>query len=399
MVPLAPGIRSVYNKWKERWHNKLSKEEYAMKKNLIALVLILALCCLAAAAGAEIIHYDPGHTTHSFSGNTCTVCGWMQPGFYMGDEMVLSWDDLKSMGYVEVLDNGTLSKVVGNLEGKLVIGEDVTRVDGNMYPLFADTPLQEVWIPRTVTELGRYLTARTSIRVVRLYCPVTKLEDNAFDESLSKPACLETVWLPDTLTEIGNSAFDECTALKRLDLPDSVEKLGSRFLYNTYLTQINLPPRLRDVSSAFYSCSLDSIVLPASVEKMNGQAFSYCDARVIDLSQTQITQLPDQCFQYCKKLETLVLPAHLESFGWACFADNYALKRLVLPDGFSSLGNSWLSVEEIVWPVSLIDVNSQSPENLKTIYYRGSENQWKLNGANSKWDLSGVTVICNYTGN
>lgn len=370
-----------------------------MRKNLFAFLLVLALCCTTFLANAEIIHCDPAHTDHQFNGNTCTVCGWMIPGFYMDDEMVLSWDELKSMGYVEVLEDGRLTKVAGNLDGKLVIDEEITKIDGNSFELFAGSSLKEVWIPRTVTKLGNYLTVKTSIREVRIYCPITELPENCFNAYADKHSALENVWLPDTIKSIGNSAFSECTGLKKLDLPDSVEELHGRFLYNTELKEMAIPPYLKDISSAFYACSLTNITLPATVEKISPQGFCYCDAEFIDMSKTQITVIPDQCFQYCKKLKTLILPSNLKAFGWACFADNRELKKLVLPDGFNDLGNNYFDyIEEIVWPVSLIDVVNHTPRDLKTIYYRGTENQWKLNGANVKWDLSNVKVICNYTG-
>ncbi len=370
-----------------------------MSRRITGLILVLAMWLTVCSAHAEIIHYDPEHTEHIFSGDTCTVCGWMQPGFYMDGEMVLTWDELKSMGYVDVWEDGRLNKVVGNLEGRLVIGEEVTKVDGNQYPLFKDTPLQEVWIPRSVTELGGYLISRTSIREVRLFCPVTKLEDNVFCESLNKNANLEKVYLPDTVVEIGANAFERCKALKQLDLPDSLQKLGHAMLSETRMEQLTIPPNVIDVSSAFCESGLLYIKLPPSVEKLGKGAFVYSSAVTIDLSEVQIKELPDQCFQYCSDLENLILPRSLESFGWACFSKNDMLKRIVLPDGFKSLGSTRMDdVEEIVWPISLVDVNNAFPEKLKTILYRGTENQWKLNGANSKWDLSGVTVICNYTG-
>ena len=44
------------------------------------LLAVLMLCGAAGVSGAEIIHCDPNHGDHEFSGNTCTVCGWMRPG-------------------------------------------------------------------------------------------------------------------------------------------------------------------------------------------------------------------------------------------------------------------------------------------------------------------------------
>lgn len=370
-----------------------------MKKRFWILTFVLVF--LLSAARAEIIHIDPSHGEHEYGGgNVCSVCGWMKPGFYMDGEMVLSWDELKSMGYVEMDEwkPGRLYKVSGNLDGLLVIDEEVTEMDGNMYPLFKDSPLQAVWIPRSVTSLGRYLISGTVIREVRLFCPVTGLDGDAFSETLNKKAHLESVWLPDTLTEIGSDAFKKCTALHRLDLPDTVEKIGSSFLYDNGVTELKIPSCLKDATSAFAYSNLDRLTLPAGVEKIGH--FSWCSARYIDLSAAEaVTALPSNCFESCRNLTELKLPPKLESFGNACFYDARSLKRLSLPDGFKSFGNSRLEyVDTIVWPVSLIDVTIPRPDNLQTIYYRGSENQWKLCGANSKWDLSGVSVVCGYTG-
>ncbi len=69
---------------------------------------------------------------HNYVNNSCTWCGWLNPGLYFEDELAMSWKDMEKNGYVTVSENGQLIAVNGDFSGgKLVIGEDVVYVDGN----------------------------------------------------------------------------------------------------------------------------------------------------------------------------------------------------------------------------------------------------------------------------
>ena len=370
---------------------------------ILGTMLAAAMLLILGAVQAEVIQIDPDHTQHVFDeSRTCVHCGWKEPGFWQEGELLLTWQELKDMGYVTVTGDGRLTEVSGNLDGLLVIGEDVTKADGNFYILFSNCPtLKQVWFPRTITELGRHLINRTNIEEVRLFCPITELGDDAFSQSLNKKPTLTSVWLPSTLKSIGREAFRACSQLSDLVLPDSVETLGSESLCGTPLTQINMPSHLKQVkAAAFGYTSIERIVLPPTVEELDTYTFEGSGVKYVDLSGlTWLKTLPDQIFRGCYRLEEVVLPPHLERFGWACFGGTNSLKRISLPDGFVDLGNTWMDdVEEMVWPVSLVDVTLERPKNLKSILYRGSEKQWKLCAANSKWNLSGVEMTFDYQG-
>ncbi len=81
--------------------------------------------------------------------------------------------------------------------------------------------------------------------------PVTIIRDHAFDYCTD----LNSVIIPDTVTSIGNGAFMG-TSLKLITIPDSVKKIGI---------------------GAFEECSsLESITIPDSVTSIGNSAFSGC---------------------------------------------------------------------------------------------------------------------------
>ncbi len=66
---------------------------------------------------------------------------------------------------------------------------------------------------------------------------VTEIGDNAFQDCTS----IIRVTIPETVTSIGAYAFSGCTALKELTLPESVTYLGEYFIAGTAISTITIP--------------------------------------------------------------------------------------------------------------------------------------------------------------
>ena len=117
-------------------------------------------------------------------------------------------------------------------------------------------------IPEEVTYMGR--TRK-----------VTSIGNSAFN------ACtgLTSVTIPNSVTTIGNGAFQECTGLTSVTIPNSVTTIGENtFKACTGLTSVTIPNSVTSIGNrAFASCSgLTSITIPNSVTSIGGSAFQNC---------------------------------------------------------------------------------------------------------------------------
>ena len=92
------------------------------------------------------------------------------------------------------------------------------------------------------------------------------------------------------VTSIGNYAFQWCTRLTSITIPDGVTSIGDwAFKGCSSLTSITIPNSVTSIGSgAFFSCTnLTSITIPESVTSIGEEAFLFCT------SLTAVTFLGD----------------------------------------------------------------------------------------------------------
>ena len=144
------------------------------------------------------------------------------------------------------------------------------------------------------------------------------LRTDAFNTSIQSHEFSDgkgTITFNGDVTSIGTSAFQYCSSLTSIDIPNSVTSIGSiAFNGCSSLTSIDIPNSVTSIgNSAFYDCSgLTSIDIPNSVTSIGNSAFSRCSGLTsidYDGTTTQWTLItkgsnwrdgvPSNCMVHC----------------------------------------------------------------------------------------------------
>lgn len=129
---------------------------------------------------------------------------------------------------------------------------------------------------------------------------------------------------------VGADAFNECTSLATVTIPQTVTKIGVESFKNTGLSTVNLPSNLKSLDyGAFKECqNLTSIVIPDSVVELEGYNFSDCE----NLTNVQLgkglTLLDSGLFKYCTSLSSISIPKNIALIDSFTFSNCTSLTEL-----------------------------------------------------------------------
>lgn len=217
------------------------------------------------------------------------------------------------------------------------------------YAFYKSTNLKTVTIPKTVTSIGNeafsdctglqniYVNEENSnysaINGILLsknqktlfYCPlgksgecevpakVTAVADCAFQNCTN----LTSVVLPDAITSIGNSAFDGCSSLVSINIPSSLTTIGEKAFYNNHALNSKL-------------------VIPSGVLEIGVSAFQYCTSLNNVVLSEGINEIKNNAFRDCTSLQSIQLPSTMTSIGTFAFA-NTGLTSVVIPANITEI--------------------------------------------------------------
>ena len=181
---------------------------------------------------------------------------------------------------------------------------------------------------------------------------------------------LISVTIPNSVTSIGNSAFSGCTGLTSVTIPNSVTSIGGNAFGNTawynnqpnglvYAGKVaykykgtmpnNTSVTLRDdcngiADAAFNGCTgLTSVTIGNSVTTIGDYAFYYCNGLTSVTIPNSVTKIGDWAFCYCSGLTSVTIGNSVTTIGDYAFADCSGLTSVTIPNSVTSIGNSAFS--------------------------------------------------------
>ena len=124
-----------------------------------------------------------------------------------------------------------------------------------------------------------------------------------------------------------------------------VAKIGVRAFKNqTSLTQIVLPPSVREIAdSAFSGCaSLSDVVFQprSELEIVGNRVFAGCSALTSIVLPDGVKQIGEAAFARCAALTQVVLPSSVKSIELGAFSQCAALTQIDLPAALEELGET-----------------------------------------------------------
>lgn len=114
------------------------------------------------------------------------------------------------------------------------------------------------------------------------------------------------------ITTIGDWAFQDCTNLTSIEIPNSVTNMGVQvFLRCSNLTNVILPEGITEITIGefFYCKSLTSINIPSSITKINNTAFQTCSSLESITIPEGVTSIGIRAFNGCSSLTTMRIKA------------------------------------------------------------------------------------------
>ncbi len=153
----------------------------------------------------------------------------------------------------------------------------------------------------------------SSLTSVTIPDSVASIGDYAFRDCSG----LTSVTIGNGVTSIGNSAFSDCSGLTSVTIPDSVTSIGnSAFSGCSGLTSFTIPDSVIGIGlHTFYKCrGLTSVTIPDSVTSIGDYAFYNCSGLTSVTIGNGVTSIGDMTFAGCEKLSEVIIPRHLGKF-------------------------------------------------------------------------------------
>ena len=202
---------------------------------------------------------------------------------------------------------------------------------------------------------------------------------------------LTSVTIPNSVTSIYSNAFQGCSGLTSVTIPNSVTSIGKDAFNNcTGLTSVTIPNSVTSINAGvFEGCtSLTSVTIPNSVTIIGHGAFQNCTGLTSVTIPNSVTIIDQYAFCWCTSLTSVTIPNSVTSIGYDAFSVCTSLTSLYINNttppklhdqAFDNINYTWTDL--------------YVPVGSKEAYKKASG--WKNFVSISEYNPAVINTICN----
>lgn len=232
-------------------------------------------------------------------------------------------------------------------------------------------------IPSTLKNIEKWCFESTALESVDLSnTEVTIMKDGVFYNNKS----LTSIKLPNKLENFWDNAFNGCTSLNNIVMPSTVVGIHNNVFEGcTSLSNVTFNDSYTTLGHhVFKNCPLAAVTFPNTLNSIGEYAFEGTNLKTVDLSNTQITSLPNGCFFICENLSDVKLPKDLTDIGNNAFIST-PIASITFPSSLQKIGDyafQKAKLENVVIPTNCNAIKQgafSENANLTTVVVNGLE--------------------------
>ena len=261
-----------------------------------------------------------------------------------------------------------IGKVAYKFKGKMPSWTAVAIKEGTVSisdgAFYGCDSLTSVTIPNSVTTIGEYaFYSCDSLTSVTIPDSVTSIGGSAFDctswynnhpdgivyigmvayKFKGKMPSRTAVAIKEGTACISDRAFDGCTGLASVTIPNSVTLIGRFAFYGcSSLTSVNIPNSVTKIGErVFEGCTgLTSVTIGNSVTSIGERTFMDCTGLTSVTIGNSVTKIGDRAFMGCAGLTSMIVPNSVTKIGWCAFHSCTGLTSVTIGNSVTKIGVS-----------------------------------------------------------